>query len=47
MSQEMILIASAVLGVILVPSLITARPTYSEQEDLQLDSASRGTQPAE
>jgi hypothetical protein len=47
MSQEMILIASAVLGVLLVPSFITARPTYVNQDDLQAESSSTGTQPTE
>lgn len=47
MSQEMILIASAVLGVILVPSLITARPTYSEPDELQMESPLLGSQPTE
>jgi hypothetical protein len=47
MSQEMILIASAVLGVLLVPSLITARPTYPDPEDLQMESANRGVHPTE
>lgn len=46
MSQEMVLIASAVLGILLVPSLITARPTYSDPEDLQTES-SRLAQPTE
>ncbi len=32
MSQELVLIASVVLGVILVPSLITVRPTYYASE---------------
>jgi hypothetical protein len=44
MSQEMILIASAVLGVILVPSLITARPTYSDPDELQMEPSLMGTQ---
>jgi hypothetical protein len=47
MSQEMILIASAILGVILVPSLITARPTYSDPEELQMESSLIGSQPTE
>ena len=47
MSQEMILIASAILGVILVPSLITARPTYSDPDDLQMETSLLGTQPTE
>ncbi len=41
MSQELLLIASVVLGVILVPSLITVRPSYyiSEEENGQPSTA--------
>jgi hypothetical protein len=44
-SQEVVLIASVVLGVILVPSLITVRPTYYaiEEENAQ-PSPSIGSQ---
>ena len=47
MSQEVILIASAILGVILVPSLITARPTYSDPVEMEMEPSLVGTQPTE
>jgi hypothetical protein len=45
MTQEMILVASIVLGVFLVPSLITVRPSYKYDEDAA--SPSLGSQPTE
>lgn len=55
MSQEVVLIACAVLGAILVPSLITVRPPshYAGEEDLSnpsspvLSSQALGSQPTE
>lgn len=40
MSQELVLIASVVLGVILVPSLITVRPPAYLPSDEELSTAS-------
>jgi hypothetical protein len=42
MSQELVLIASVVLGVILVPSLITVRPPayYASEEELSTSPSS-------
>ncbi len=48
MTQELVLIASVVLGVILVPSLITVRPSYlPREEDLSTPSSVLGGQPTE
>jgi uncharacterized membrane protein len=46
MSHELVLIASVILGVFLVPSLITVRPTYI-REDRSSSSPSFGGQPTE
>ena len=47
MSQELVLIASVVLGVILIPSLITVRPSYRSEEDTSMISPGLGGQPTE
>jgi hypothetical protein len=47
MNQEFVLIASVILGVILVPSLITVRPTYHQEEEAELPSPSLGSKPTE
>ena len=47
MSQQLVLIASVILGVILVPSLITVRPTYIREDHASSSSPSLGGQPAE
>ncbi len=49
MSQELVLIASVILGVILVPSLITVRPPsyLPSDEDLATPSPVLGSQPTE
>jgi hypothetical protein len=47
MSQELVLIASVVLGVILVPSLITIRPSYRGKDDAPMSSPGLGGQPTE
>lgn len=45
MSQELVLVASVVLGLFLVPSLITVRPTYIGKD--QSSSSNLGGQPTE
>lgn len=48
MHQELILVASAILGVILVPSLITVRPPrYLSEEEAGINSPALSSQPAE
>lgn len=47
LSQELVLIASVVLGVILVPSLITVRPTYLPEDHSTPASPKLGGQPTE
>jgi hypothetical protein len=48
MSQELVLVACVVLGVILVPSLITVRPSYYPSEpERNTDLSALGSQSAE
>jgi hypothetical protein len=47
MHPELILAASVILGVILVPSLITVRPRYVAREDSAPASTGAVSQPAE
>ena len=47
MSQELVLIASVILGVILVPSLITVRPPSYLPMDEDHASSILGGQPTE